>query len=367
VKILSWLGSRLVRISVVVSVVALALVGFVGVTAAQAEVGIRVDLRVLVLTDGGPNTTALITALQREGVPTTVVDLTSSSRPTITPAFLENAANHEGLYQSVMLALPTSLGASETAALADYESRYGVRQVDTNAYPTASLGLNPPAYSGTLDGSPLTVTAAGLAGPFSYLSGALKVDDFDSTIGEVFGYAATPLATLPAGSSFTPLVSVTAPGGATGSLIGDYAHNGIEELVITAAFNGNQQYFEELAHGIITWATRGVHLGYQRNYFAVQADDVFLADSRWSSVGHCTPGDDCFGANASLTTPDIRMTADDVTDVVAWQQANGFKFDMIFNGGGSEDFVANNNGGAPDPVALAYTANASAFTFINHT
>ncbi|MCW2527544.1 MAG: hypothetical protein JWM76_2404 [Pseudonocardiales bacterium] len=365
VNIKSWLGSRLVRISVVLSVVGVALVGFVGVTSAQAEVGIRVDLRVLVLTDGGSNTGALVVALQREGVPATVVDMTSETRPAITTSYLENAAAHEGRFQSVILGSPSALAVNEAAALADYEARYGVRQVDAFVYPSATVGLNTATYSGRLDGSPLAVTPAGLSGPFTYLSGALKIDDFDAATDEVYGYVATPLDTLPAGSSFTPLVSVTA-GGAVGSLIGSYAHNGNEELVITAAFNANQQFFEQLAHGIITWATRGVHLGYQRNYFAIQTDDVFLADSRWSSVGHCTPGDDCFGANASLTTPDIRITAADVTNLVAWQQANGFNFDMIFNGGGSEDYVAA-NGGAVDPVAAAYTANASAFTFINHT
>ena len=80
-----------------------------------------------------------------------------------------------------------------------------------------------------------------------------------------------------------------------------YAHDGREELVVTATCTASQQWFNEISHGLITWMTRGVHLGYQRNYFAVQVDDVFLPDSRWSATGHCTPGDDC--ADPTVTTP----------------------------------------------------------------
>ena len=48
--------------------------------------------------------------------------------------------------------------------------------------------------------------------------------------------------------------------------------------------------------------TRGIHLGYQRNYFAVHVDDVFLPDSRWSATGHCTPGDGCADPNSPPRT-----------------------------------------------------------------
>jgi hypothetical protein len=37
--------------------------------------------------------------------------------------------------------------------------------------------------------------------------------------------------------------------------------------------------------------TRGIHLGFDRNYFSAHIDDVFLADLRWSKDGDCTPGD----------------------------------------------------------------------------
>src|SRR5664279_5564305 len=123
-----------------------------------------------------------------------------------------------------------------------------------------------------------------------------------------------------------------------------------------------------MGHGIITWMTRGVHLGNHRNYFATQIDDVFLADSRWSSTGHCTPGDGC--VDPATTTTDIRMTPAEVTRLVAWQNANGFKLDMVFNGGGSELWKTDPaNTAGTDPLADAFTspATASQFTWINHT
>jgi hypothetical protein len=35
-----------------------------------------------------------------------------------------------------------------------------------------------------------------------------------------------------------------------------------------------------IAHGIITWMTRGIRLGFDRNYFSAHIDDVFLEDLR---------------------------------------------------------------------------------------
>ena len=76
-----------------------------------------------------------------------------------------------------------------------------------------------------------------------------------------------------------------------------------------------------MTHGIITWATNGVHLGYSRNYFSVVVDDVFSDDSQWSTTGHCTPGEDC-PIGSTITTPNIRMSAADVTAAANWEAQN---------------------------------------------
>ncbi len=336
---------------------------------AQAAAGHRVDLRVLLLTDGGPSTTAIATQLDREGVPYTSVNLTAANRPAIDAAYLENAAMNEGRFQAVVL--PNQAGtashgltSAELTALSTYERTYGVRQVDAYVYPGAAVGLSTPSYSGALDGATATVTAQGLAGPFPYLKSSLVIDNVDPAITEIYGYLAGTAPSLPAGQTFTPLVNATV-GASTGSVVGVYAHDFREELVITAAFNSNQRLFGEIGHGIVTWMTRGLHLGYHRNYFAVQVDDIFLADSRWSSAGHCTPGDDCI--DPTVTTTDIRMTPADVSRLLAWQNANGFTLDMVFNASGS-DLAATQNGGT-DPLTAALTAagTENQFTWINHT
>ena len=73
-------------------------------------------------------------------------------------------------------------------------------------------------------------------------------------------------------------------------------------------------WLKSLEPGIISWVTRGINLGFHRNYFGLQVDDVFLPDSRWSATGHCTPGDGC--VDPTVSTTDIRMTPADVAELV---------------------------------------------------
>jgi hypothetical protein len=368
----SFIRSRLARIGrrrgVALGVTALLAGVTLPAATAHADTGNRVDLRVLLLTDGGPTTAAIATQMDHEGIPYTTVDLNSSARPQITAAYLEDAAKREGRFQAVVLPNQTGTGsrglsAAEQTALATYERSYGVRQVDAYVFPGATLGMTAPTYAGQLDGATATVSAAGLAGSFSYLKGSLTIDNIDPAVIETYGYLAAGASGLPAGQTYTPLVSVTA-GGSTGSIVGVYAHDYREELVITAAYNQNQRWFDEVGHGVVDWMTRGLHLGYHRNYFAVQVDDVFMPNSRWSSTGHCTPGDDC--VDPSVSTTDIRMTPADVTKLVNWQTANGWAFDLAFNADGSDAAVADNGS---DPLTTAFTApgTENQFTWINHT
>jgi hypothetical protein len=325
----------------------------------------KVDLRVLVISDGGPNVTAIRAQLARDGVPTTVVDTTSDTRATIDDAYLSSPAEQLGKFQGIVLPGPGAVSDAEMAAIARYERTHGVREVDAYSYPQALLGLAPPAYSGVLDGSPVAVTSAAKAAGFGYLAGHLRVDDVDPAVDEVYGYLASAQSPEPPGESYTPMLEATA-GGTTGSILGVHHADGRDQMVITAAFDANQQYFMEIGPGIVTWLTRGIYLGYHRNYFSTQVDDVFLADNQWSIEGDCTPGDDCYGDKSGLTTPDIRMQPADVTHLVDWQAARGMRLDMVFNGGGSDDVVAD-SGTESDDLLTAFQANVAAFTWINHT
>ena len=171
-----------------------------------------------------------------------------------------------------------------------------------------------------------------------------------------WSYVAEPLAPAAqlAGASFSTLVGAPLPNGATGSLLGVYTKAGVEQMVITAAFSSSLPQFRYLAHGIITWATRGVHFGYNRNNLTFNVDDAFSSVALWNSDANCTPGEDCTGPAESS----VRMTPADVTYAVNWMQANGYQLTLAFNGAYA-DAVA-------DPLTQALQANAPAFRWLNH-
>jgi hypothetical protein len=339
---------------------------------AQAAGAQRVDLRVLVVDDGGPATAAIMDEMSNSGTPYTVVKLSDSNRPTINAGFLSGSSNGqpEARFQAVVLPnnAPFAAGSAEMAALVGYEQTFGIRQVDAYTYAQPAVGLNyaaNPGYIGSLDGTTGTVTAAGLAGSFRYLKGTLPFEDNDPAVTESYGYLATPLATQAAGATFTPLITSPIPGsGSQGVLAGEYDHSGISELVMTFAYNQYQQQYRLLARGIVDWMTQGVHLGYDRNYYEQHIDDVFLPDDRWSSTAKCTPGDAASACSGTPAESTIRMTAADVTYAQQWEAAHNFTFDFLFNGGGSDEQVTDTGS---DPLLTATQSAKSSFRWVNHT
>ncbi|MFF0593653.1 hypothetical protein [Streptomyces antibioticus] len=328
----------------------------------------RIDLRVLVVSDGGPATDAIAAELAAAGTPFTEIDLNDTGRPVIDADFLADTVDGRprAKYQAVVLPNdnPFAAGSAEMAALASYEQTYAIPQVDAYTYARPEAGLQYPVYggyAGGLDGVAAAVTAAGQAGPFGYLDGAVPFEDNDAAVGESYAYLSTPAP----GADFTSYVDAPIPGQSTrGSLVGEYRHDGRRELVVTFVYNQYQQQFRLLARGIVEWMTGGVHLGASRNYFAVHVDDVFAADDRWNTTLNCTPGDvDCTDPNA---TPDpIRMTPADVTYATSWQTGHGFTLDLAYNAAGTVDQRADNNGA--DPLADALLAEKDRFRWVNHT
>jgi hypothetical protein len=347
-----------------------ALIAALGVpaTAAHADPAPRIDLRVLVVSDGGPSTDAIAAELEAAGTPYTEIDLTRSDRPVIDAGYLADTVDgrDRARFQAVVLPNdnPFPANSAEMAALVAYEKAYDIPQVDAYTYARPEAGLQYPVYggySGSVDGVRAQVTDAGRSGPFGYLDGPVPFEDNSPTVGESYAYLSTPAA----GADFTTYVDAPIPGSAKrGSLVGEYRHDGRRELVVTFVYNQYQQQFRLLARGIVEWMTGGVHLGASRNYFAVHVDDVFAADDRWNSTLDCTPGDvDCTDPNA---TPDpIRMTPADVDHAAAWQRERDFTLDFAYNGAGSVDH-REDNGGA-DPLADRLVARRGEFRWINHT
>ncbi|MEU9980602.1 hypothetical protein [Streptomyces sp. NPDC050856] len=348
-----------------------ALIAALGPPAGAAQAGSaapRVDLRVLLVSDGGPSVDAIAAELDAAGTPYTEVDLGRSDRPVIDAGFLADTLDGRprAKYQAVVLPNdnPFAAGSPEMAALAAYERTHGIPQVDAYTYARPEAGLRYPVhggYSGSLDGVRAQVTPAGKAGPFGYLEGAVPFEDNSPTVGESYAYLSTPVA----GADFTPYVEAPVPGQAErGSLVGEYRHDGRRELVVTFVYNQHQQQFRLLARGIVDWMTGGVRLGASRNYFAVHVDDVFAADDRWNAELNCTPGDvDC--PDGAGTPDPIRMTPADVDHATAWQREHHVTLDLAYNGAGSVEQRRDHDGA--DALADKLIAERDRFRWINHT
>ena len=348
--------------------VALTVGGAVAVTApaTAAASGPRIDLRALVVDDGSVWVKGITDQFTTEGVPFTDISLTSATRPTITAGFL--ASGTEAHFDAVILPddLGAGLPAAELSALATFEAQFGVRQVEGYQWANPTVGLNyaasPNGFAGDLTGLTGTVTAAAQSDGFSYLSGALPIG-----VG-TYGFIATAAGAgvMPAGGTFAPMVTVPIPGSATpGSLVGVYTNAGVQKLVITGAMMTSLSHFRLLAHGIVSWVTRGIHLGLNRNYFTFHFDDAFSYDARWDGTNHCTPGEDC-PATVTTTTPDIRMSAADVAQVVAWETANNYTLTLPFNSYYSAYDNEGNLWNGTDPLTTAMVANKNSFHWLNH-
>ncbi|MFF9864279.1 hypothetical protein ACF1G0_02440 [Streptomyces sp. NPDC013953] len=337
--------------------------------AAAAEPAPRIDLTVLVVDDGGGAVGAITSELKGSGTPYRTVRLNDPGRPVIDAAFLSEARDEatgrpRAKYQGVVLPdeAPAALTEAERSALASYERTYAIPQIDAYTWAHPGVGLDYTSdggRSGVLDGAVTAVTAAGRTGPFRYLDGPVVFEDNDPEISESYGYAGRPR------TGYTSYLDVPVDGGGRASLIGEYAHDGRRELVVTFAYNQHQRQFRALARGMVEWLTQGVHLGQSRNWFSVHVDDVFAPDARWDTARNCTPGDfDCVGGDGEGTAP-IRMTAADAQYAAQWQRASGFTLDMVYNAGSGEEWKAENGGS--DPLAAQLVADRAQYRWINHT
>jgi hypothetical protein len=279
-------------------------------------------------------------ALRREGVPHHAL-VARLGHPPIDARTL-GAGTSRARYQAVIVAvggLPafdgaryvSALTADEWAALADFERDFGIRRITGFAYPSTLYGLTAPRHSGAAGGLAGTLTAAGRA-VFDELRGDVPIDP------NAYCHLAEP-----ADPSFTTLVE-----GPRGSaLVGAVTHaDGREEMVCTVDGNAGMIHVQILRHGMLRWVTRGVYLGHQRHYLALQVDDVFLSDDSWDP------------ASARTVPAEIRMRPADVEAAARWSRERGVRLDMSFNGHGAQ---------RSDDLTAALLEHAAQFGWINHT
>src|SRR3954451_24882165 len=332
--------------------------------------GQRLDVRVLLLSADGtePGFGAWKAELAREGVPyDTFVAYTGAARSaTLTDDKLADYATDHAHYSAVILSTGdlghsvtnadattsylSAVGDAEWASLARFERTFGIRQLSDYTAPGPAHGLAT-VGGAAQDGTNGTLTAAGRAA-FPYLKGTVPIADEDPTVAEAFGYHATPV------DAADWQALLTAPDGT--SYLGIHTHpdDGREEMVSTVAANENQSHAQLLRHGELNWVTRGVFLGYQRNYLELQVDDLFLGDDAWNPATHSTDYDP---ATAS------RMTSADLAQAVTWSKSRGLRLDFAFNGGGSVLYAQEHGGSDPLAAGFADATTRATFGYVNHT
>src|SRR5262249_15582124 len=148
-------------------------------------------------------------------------------------------------------AAPTGLSGAEESALASYERKFRVRQVDAYTAPKASLGMNTPVYSGPLSGT-AGVTSAGASAGVGYLNKSVPFSG--GPAGQApFGYLAQPIP----GSGATPLVTGQVPNSSgSAALVWQYTGHGRQQLGIGFGYTYAATQFRYLAPGIVNWLTR---------------------------------------------------------------------------------------------------------------
>lgn len=331
-------------------------------TAAAASA--RIELRVLVVTDGSTEVEAVRETLARFGVPVTVVDLTAQGRPVIDAAFL--AGNVSGKpdvhFQGVVTPdqAPPALAPAELAAIHDAQLLYGIRQLDASVKAGVPVGLYDPfdfrGYVGQYDGMTAQLTPEALAGDFADSRGPVPFEDPTPDVADSWVEIAPFL------PGYHPFLVGQVPGtDRTGSLAGVLAVNGREEMSLNFSYTADSIQFQALAPGIVRWLTRGVHLGFERTYLAMHIDDILLPNTRWVMGTHCTASADC--PQGTPAQPLIRMTPEDVDYLVEWQRRSGFRLTLAYNGFGAASAAPDGS----DPLLGALVAAKDQFGWVSHT
>ena len=326
-----------------------AVLGTVFVKPASAAVaGASTDLAVLVVsaTTNDAALPAIRQALDFLGTPYNV-HVASAQPGTLTADRL--ASGTRGFYSSVMLTdaalayspdgttWTSALSPAEWTALNQYEVDFAVRRLNWSGYPNPDTGFNWPtaAYDSTGNAAVGTWSAAAKASfPYLVTTNAFAVSN-------VWTYLATPLDTN------TTVWLADAQGHA---LIAVQKLGGREVLSLTFDNAPWLIHSTVLAHGLVTWANKGLFLGERHTYLSAQVDDVFLADEMW-------PGGE------------FRQSAKDWQATINWQAkfntrtlGRNFRYDMAFNGLGTVAGEYEN-----DDLTPFVRTNKSMFKWISHT
>ncbi|WP_432484911.1 hypothetical protein [Kineococcus esterisolvens] len=293
------------------------------------------EARVLLLAgstglEDDPVTRFWLELLERTGCPYEL------RRPTAAQPLREEELQHPdgtGRFHAAVRTTTTAddLDTASATVLAGYRHHHGVRLLRAYEFPGAGTGVVEVTGAPT-DGATARVTPAGRQ-VFGDLRGELPLAP------DCWAY----LGRAEDGGPFTPLL-VTGDGAPLAGALD--AGDGLEDLLVLVNTAEDSLHGLLLARSLLTWVTRGVHLGVLRHALSCHVDDVFLAN--WT-----TPG-----VRVGETAPTVRMRPEDVDALVTWQREHSFTLDLAHNGAGAD---------ADDPLTRALLAAAAEFRWINHT
>jgi hypothetical protein len=310
----------------------------------------NIAMQVLVIsaTASEPTLPAIQEALGYHTIPFTTW-IATQNLGMLTPDKL--ATGCDGKYQAVILATGnlayspdggltyvSGLTPAEWLALRSYESSFKVRELSWYAYPGADHGLTSPGSGVDTGTTPINATLTGAGQKiFSSVNASNPIP---------ITYAWTYLAT-PTDASVTPLLVDSAGHALASSRV---TADGRETMTLT--FDSNPWLIHDLvlAHGLVEWVTKGIHLGEFRAYTEAQIDDLLI------------PNDMYLGGSFRMTDADFNATR-------AWQAARktvagpDFRLAWAFNGFGSTDATTPEI----DPLSVAARTFSGEFQWISHT
>jgi hypothetical protein len=279
----------------------------------------RMAMRLLLVSTDGEDdgTVAWRDLLGDEGVPFDELHLSSGDALTDATLRTEDGGAR---YQAIVLGdtrlaedgrpdLPSLLTDAARGAIDDYQRATGARVVGASIVPDAALPVTVPRTPSDLDGLEGRLTSAGRA-VFGYLRGPIPIEDaFGFVPDRPTSTSITVLAALPDGR---PLVFVSRGAGGT------------ETLYVAPQVSPPVLHWRLLRHGLLGWATGGVHLGLRQLHFAMQIDDVYLPNFRWDPERNQT----------RVEAGTSRMSPDDVAFASQWIRDHDLRIDLAFNAAG---------------------------------
>ena len=220
----------------------------------------------------------------------------------LTAAALRDGADH-GRYQALVVTSEEALTPEQLAVLDQYQRDFGVRHVDTPIAPGPNAPIALPSTLTQLNG---------------VVQGTSRTQERRCSVPEGRGPDRERLRLRAAAP--TPTVTALVETDAGEPLVGVVTHLDGREKLVVPQLSPAVLHWRLLAHGLIGWATDGVHLGLRRAWLAMQVDDIFLPNFLWNPKTGET--------DRSLT---VRMTPGDVRRAAAWSKANDFRLDLGFN------------------------------------